>query len=152
MSEYIRSIGLYIAMFVMVFTIVAFSIYFSRISSLKQDTYKEFMYTAVNQSTARLQGYEGLYEGGDFNAYYMCHSGDEEDDLNGRGPKTQCSSNYQLLDYEIVKHISLAAKTSDKVKYEFIYNRIENTYFLHLVIDDVSTVLKFELAEGEGRA
>lgn len=131
MSEYIRSIALYIAMFIMVFTIAGFSSYFSNVSSMKQDTYKEFMYTSMNKSKLRLEGAEDLYDG-DFNAYYLGSDG-----------------TYSQLDYEIVKNLGLFSKVSGKLDYEMIYNYETNEYFLHIISSDVDSVLKFTLEEGE---
>lgn len=131
MSEYIRSIALYIAMFVMVFTIAGFSTYYSNVSSMKQDTYKEFMYTSMNKSKLRLEGAEDLF-GGDFNAYYLDSDG-----------------SYSQLDYEIVKQLGLSSKVSGKLDYEMIYNYATNEYFLHITSTDVDSVLKFTLEEGE---
>lgn len=126
MGEYLRSIVLYLSMMVMVFTIAGFSTYFSNVSSMKQDTYKEFMYTSINKSALRLVGVEGLYEG-DFNTYYSTEE----------------------LDYEIVKNLGLMSKVDSRLEYEFIHNRATNEYYLHIESEDVDTVLKFKLEKGE---
>lgn len=126
MAEYLRSIILYLAMIVMVFTIAGFSTYYSNVSSMKQDTYKEFMYTSMNKSALRLIGVEGLYEG-DFNTYYSTEE----------------------LDYEIVKNLGLTSKVDSSVDYEFIYNTATNEYYLHIESDEVDTVLKFKLEKGD---
>ncbi len=131
MSEYLRSIGLYIAMFVMVLTIASFSRYYSNVSSMKQDTYKQFMYTAMNKSEVRLNGSKPLFDG-DFEAYYLDETG-----------------GYTELNYEMVKQLAISSNVSTSFKYELIVDRASNSYFVHIKADDVDTVLKFKLEEGD---
>lgn len=131
MGEYLRSIGLYSAMFVMVFTLAGFIFYYTDVSSLKQDTYKEFMYSSLNKSTIRLEGLSGLYNG-DINSYYLDENGD-----------------YSQLNDEIVKQIGLTSKSSGKVSYELLYDQAANEYFLHLKTSDVDSVVKFKLEKGD---
>lgn len=131
MSDYLKTIGLYIAMFVMVFTIAGFIRYYSNISSLKQDTYKEFMYTSMNKSELRLNGSGPLYEG-DFDTYYLDDDG-----------------TYAQLNYEIMKQLALTSNVDSSLEYEFIIDRSTNSYFIHIKSEEVDTVLKFKIERGD---
>lgn len=130
MSEYFRSLGVYAAMFVITFTIAGFVMYYSDVSSLKQDTYKDFMYSAMNKSALRMQGAEPLANGA-FDAYYLDSDG-----------------TYQQLNYEMTKQIALASKTNEKIEYEIIRNIYTNEYYLHIESSDVDSVIKFVLEDG----
>lgn len=130
MSTYIRTIVIYSAMFLMTFTLAGFVIYFSNVSSQKQDTYKEFMYSGMNKSTLRLQGAEDLANG-DINAYYLDSDG-----------------TYTQLNNEIVKQISIASKVDTKLTYELLYKTTTQEYFLHIESTQVDSVIKFKLENG----
>lgn len=130
MSEYFRALGVYGAMFVIVFTMAGFIFYFSNVSSMKQDTYKDFMYSGMNQSTLRMEGAEGLANG-DFNAYYLDSDG-----------------TYSQLNNEFIKHISLASKQDTKFEYELLVNKESYEYYLHIQSSDVDSVIKFKLEDG----
>lgn len=131
MSGYLKTMILYLAMFVMVFTIASFSRYYSNVSSMKQDTYKEFMYSGMNKSALRLNGSEPLYNG-DFDAYYLDDDGQ-----------------YTQLNYEIIKHLSLSSNVTTSLDYELVVNRTTKEYYVHIKSDDVDTVLKFKMEEGD---
>lgn len=130
MSDYLRSIGLYLAMFFMVFTLAGFIFYYTNVSSMKQDTYKDFMYSGMNKSTLRLQGAEELADG-NLNAYYL--------DTNG---------SYNQLNNEIIKQIGMQSKFSGAIEYELIFNSYTTEYFLHIKSSEVDSVIKFVLEDG----
>lgn len=130
MGEYLRSIGLYLALFVVTLTLVGFLNYYLDVNSMKQDTYKEIMYFSMNKAVLRTQGAEELYNG-DIGAYY-----------------SQEGEGYKQLDIEIVKQLALASKVDSKLEYELLYNQSSKEYFLHIKSDQVDSVIKFVLERG----
>lgn len=130
MGEYLRSIFLYVGLMVMVFTIAGFSNYYLTVASLKQDTYKNFMYAGMNKSVLRLEGASDLALG-DVTSYYLDSEGE-----------------YTQLQNELIKQLGLTSKTASKVDYELLYDANTYEYFLYLEADGVESVIKFKLEDG----
>lgn len=131
MGTYLRNFGFVFAMFFMVFSLYSFIVYYTDSRSMKQDTYKEILYSAINQSTIRLHGAEGLYEGS-INDYYLDSSG-----------------SYSALEYQIVKQLGLNSKSASALEYEFIRNNMTGAYYIHITTDDVDTVMQITMEEGQ---
>lgn len=131
MSTQVKSIGMVLVVMAMIFSMFSFVSYYQSVASLKQDnTYKQFMYNALNMGTVRLNGAEELYNG-NISGYYA--------DDNG---------NYQQIDYEIIKQLALNSKIDGSVEYELIYNTSDKSYYLHIKNETVDSVIMFSLEQG----